>query len=81
MAKLKQLYDLHKNRLEYDVLSAKPGSAAIGSHKKYHRDKIINAQYFTKTERDFLDWLLVDEEYTIAEVKNLVRKEMERMVD
>lgn len=80
MANLKQLYKLHNNSKQSDIggmngLDFKP------KEKKYSREQIINARYFSKKERNFLDWLLVEDEYTISQVKELVQKEMERTVE
>ena len=71
---------MHINRRQEDIGNI-PSSKVISSEKKYNRDQIINAKYFSRKEREFLTWLLTDEEYTISQVKELVKKEMERTVD
>ena len=80
MANLKQLYKMHINRRQEDIGSM-GGSVVRLGEKKYSRDQIINAKYFSRKEREFLDWLLTEDEYTISQVKELVKREMERTVD
>lgn len=65
----KELFEIHRND-EKGVLP-----------KKYRREQIIGSKLFTPVERDFLDWLLVEDEYYMDEVKELVRREMERVVE
>ena len=49
--------------------------------KRYRREDIVAATCFTAAERDFLQAILVEEEYSLAEVKELVKQELERVVD
>jgi hypothetical protein len=81
MANFKELYDLHKSKNRSKLSSGDSNAHLFVNGKKYSREKIINAKYFNETEREFLDWLLIKDEYTIDEVKSLVRREIERMVD
>ena len=69
VADCKELFEIHKND-ENGVLP-----------KKYRREQIIGSKLFTPVERDFLDWLLVEDEYYMDEVKELVRREMERVIE
>lgn len=97
MSDFRQLYALHrkKRQAECDGGSNGCGGGAVhggcgngcsglnagGGRRKYKREVIVGADIFTQAEKDFLSLLLVKDEYYIDEVKELVRMEMERVVN
>lgn len=80
MADFKQLYKIHQNQKDAVMLDSLQKNND-NNRRKYGRRKIVEADIFTNVERDFLDWLLVEDEYYIDDVIKMIRKEMERVVD
>ena len=55
--------------------------AKKNTEKRYRREDIVCATCFSAAERDFLQAILPDEEYSLIEVRNLIRRELERVVE
>lgn len=83
MSDFRQLYELHRQNQEERRMGSEPSllKKRSGAPRKYKREVIVEAEIFTPRERDFLDALLVKDEYYMEEVKELVRLEMERVVN
>lgn len=80
MADFKGLYRIHQSKKESDMVGGLMKTEP-DVRRKYRREKIIGANVFTDIEKDFLDWLLVDDEYYIDDVIEMIKKEMERVVN
>lgn len=79
MADFRTIYQCYQKERENEQEPVLVSTRKEQREKMYSRDAIIRAQCFTKEEQDFLDWLLVEDGYTIDEVKRLVKKQIERM--
>ena len=59
-----------------------PELLELVDQKKMSFNPAVELSYLTDAEqRDFLQAILVEEEYSLAEVKELVKQELERVVD
>ncbi len=79
MADFRAIYQCYQKERGKKQQSASVSSKRGPQEKVYSRDTIIRARCFSREEQDFLDWLLVEDDYTIDEVKRLVKKQIERM--
>lgn len=81
MVNFRQLYELHKSSQNHCLAPKCFLKGHDSERRKYRREQIVDAEIFTEVERDFLNLLLVKDEYYMDEVIAMVRKEMERVVD